>query len=111
MNKTMLIEDGYDFEGKLPAEGLRPGTVIRYRPATNREVEAYQDKLGPGASTAAMVDHLKEHLRAWTVAGRDGKVVPITEETIEKLPRPFMVRMVNFVNNYDPSAREIDEKN
>lgn len=108
--KSLLIEDGYTFEAEIKPEGIRPGVIFRFRPATTAEVAAYQERAGR-EPLDAMVQLLASHLVAWDVVDAAGKAALFNAATLRKVPMPVLIRMSDKVTGYDPNSQEADEKN
>lgn len=107
----LLINDGYDFAGKVETNAW-PAVEIKYRPALADRVQTYLDDSARGGKSRgdAAVKLLAEHVRSWDIEDEKGQPAPVTEATLRRVPYPVREKMVDFVCGY-AGTQATDEKN
>ena len=118
MKNLRPADDGYTKPGYIAAkEGFWNALRFTYRPATHAERTAYEDGIrdSKGAAASRVVcTAIAKHLTSWDETDKDGKMVPITAETIGRMENTFLVdRLYNIVRGWecsdpDPSAATVD---
>lgn len=104
----LLINDGYNLNGRVEPIGPWPAVAFVYRPALPERVQVYLDERGSKARSDAAVKLLTDHLQSWDVDDDRGQPAPATEANLRRVPFPVREKLVDFVCGYQGSA---DEKN
>lgn len=109
-----FINDGYTTEATIPARGPYGSLTFRYRPALGETV--YEFLSQPRVGKKALMNNvnlLMKHLVSWDVMDRsdDSRTVPITEDSLKKMPPSYIDEMVAIVTSYSTLEQEGDVKN
>lgn len=108
----LLISDGFVMEDTIAARGRIPALTFRYRPALPEQVYEYQ-RANQGVSGKQQVkvisDFLLAHLVSWDVCEKEGETVPISADTLRRVPALILLQIVNIVAGY--ASGEGDAKN
>ncbi len=109
----VLIHDGYTLDGKTPPMGHAPEVSFRYRPALPEQVYEYQraTRNSGKEELRIVVDFLIKHLVSWDVVDKSGETVPVTPETLRKVPYRILQKFLDFVTGYDILEQGQDAKN
>jgi hypothetical protein len=113
---SVLIFDGYNLDGKIPARpGHWPEIKFRYRPALAEELwEFHRTEEASGEQRMkATAKFLMDHLISWdiTVAGGN-ETVPITAANLRRVPAQILARFIDHVAGYvERGEAETDAKN
>jgi hypothetical protein len=110
---SLLIDDGYTFDGLIEARGPWPAVHFRYRPCLPEGVYDFlRGKRDTGKqSMRATMDMLMAHLVAWDITDPRGDLVPIRAEFLARLPHPVLERMLDHVTGYSAPESISDAKN
>ncbi len=117
MSLSPLIDDGYEFEGQVPAAPkLYDALSFRYRPALADEVIAYHRGQGRGTPKQELqhtTEFLSRHVVALDVVDRKGQALKPTADTLARCYHAVLLSLVQHVCGYVSPRAECDanEKN
>ena len=116
----LRIEDGYTLEGvteetacpdRITGDPLYtdlPAVHFRYRPALPEALAEWRyarSRVTSGkAELDANVTLVVGHLVSWDVEGASGDNLPITAETVRKIPDPILDQIVTKIITWAPKA-------
>lgn len=111
--RTLLIDDGCTLDGQVPAQGGVPAVSFRYRPALPEAVYEYTraQKANGRQELKAVVDLLSAHVISWDVVDAKGDHMPVTADTLRRVPHRVQQRMVDLVTGYGPEQMGADAGN
>lgn len=114
----MIIEDGMNLEGRIPARPPLYGELrFVYRPALSTEVyrNVRTQRQSPEEEWRADAAIIARHLVSWDLQTRaaDGSLVlaPINEGILAKLPHAVFQQLLAHVQGYATTEQERSEKN
>jgi hypothetical protein len=109
----ILIRDSFTLTATVPAKRGRPALTFVFRPALPERV--YDYLAAPRDSgkkrLRAVTDLLLEHLRSWDATLDTDDTVPITRESLARVPHETLEFMVNHVTGYGDEEAAADAGN
>lgn len=113
----LQIDDGFTLDGRTKAtvtdpvtgralyDGL-PEVTYRYRPALPDALAEWRYQMRAATSGYAAVSatalFVAAHLVSWDVTDAKGAPLPITVETVRKVPEPILDQLVEAVSKWAP---------
>lgn len=117
----LAIDDGYTLEASTkatiahPVSGQTLATDLpivnfRYRPALPEALAEWRYATRGATSGKAELDAtatlLADHLVSWDVVDGKGQALPITPETVRKVPEPILNQLLEIVTTWAPQQME-----
>ena len=110
----MRIQDGYTLRGETSGKGNSEGETvpvvkIEYRPATAAAMSDFRFRMAHAVSGAEQhalrVEFLTAQLLSWDVEEAGKKAAPIEARTLNMIPDPILLDMVNECAKWKPKPQ------
>jgi hypothetical protein len=114
----LALNDGYTLTRKTSPEytdGARqyrdlPIVTVSFRPALPEAIYDWQYKLdrsGSGKNELATTNaFLVEHITGWDVTDKDGRMAPVTVDSLKKIPMPIHQQILRLVTTWAGDEQE-----